>query len=388
VDGEGNVFVADAGDHRIRKITPQGHVSTLAGTGVPGYQEGEGAVAQFHDPRGLAVDRDGNVFVADRGNHRIRKITPQGRVSTLAGTGVIGYQDGEGTVAQFKSPIGVAVDGNGNVIVADAQNHRIRKVTPQGHVITLAGTGYVGHRDGDPITTAQFSRPSGIAVDENGNVLVSDTSCIRCVASDAVTPLGLPPLPPSSFASDIQRYLIDSSSFQDVSFVVEQEFLPAHRSHLSARCEYFRSMFGAGFQKGDSAEIHIKGTSVAAFKALLRYLYTDNMDVVDAAVLFDLAKLSDHYRVDRLHNYCLRQLDSSWNQGITVQNAVMRLVQAYTADGEGSTWADKLKRTTMKFVTDNFDEIRCNELAALELLEREHPGLFNQVLKIKLCLNV
>jgi len=147
-------------------------------------------------------------------------------------------------------------------------------------------------------------------------------------------------------------------------------------------------LFGAGFQEGDIAKIHIKGTSVAAFKALLRYLYTDNMDVVDAAVLFDLAKLSDHYRVDRLHNYCLRQLDSSWNQGITVQNAVMRLVQAYTADGEGSTWADKLKFTTMKYVTDNFEEIRCNELSALEFLERKHPGLFNQVLKIKLCLNV
>mmetsp|Transcript_28781 Transcript_28781/g.48338 ORF Transcript_28781/g.48338 Transcript_28781/m.48338 type:complete len:219 (+) Transcript_28781:537-1193(+) len=214
--------------------------------------------------------------------------------------------------------------------------------------------------------------------------------CIRCVASDAATPLGflrLPPLPRSSFVSDIQHHLIDSGSFHDVTFVVDQERVPAHRSHLSARCEYFRSMFGAGFQKGDSAEIHIKGTSVAAFKALLRYLYTDNMDVVDAAVLFDLAKLSDHYRVDRLHNYCLRQLDSSWNQGITVQNAVMRLVQAHTASSNESPMLAELKGKTMRHVTRNFEEIRCNARASLELLDREHPDLFKQMLRIQCGLN-
>jgi hypothetical protein len=98
-------------------------------------------------------------------------------------------------------------------------------------------------------------------------------------------------------------------------------------------------MFGAGFQEGDSDEIHFKGTSVAAFKALLRYLYTDNWR--EDAVLFDLAKLCDQYWVERLHNHCLRQLF----QGITVQNAVMRLVQAYDTVGEGSMWADKLKST-------------------------------------------
>jgi hypothetical protein len=115
-------------------------------------------------------------------------------------------------------------------------------------------------------------------VDENGNVIVAAiwNNYIRCVVSDGVTPLvivSLPPLPQSFLVSDIQRHLIESGSFHDVCFVVEQERVPAHRSHMSAMCEYFRSMFGAGFQEGDSAEIHIKGTSSVAFKALLRYLY-------------------------------------------------------------------------------------------------------------------
>jgi hypothetical protein len=305
-------------------------------------------------------------------------------VSTLAGTGEEGHQDGEGTVAQFDFPRGIAVDGDGNVIVTDKDNNRIRKITPQGHVSTLAGTGEKGHEDGELIASAGFKRPCGVAVDEKGNVIVADTGnhCIRCVASDAVTPLvivSLPPLLHSSFASDIQHHLFESGSFHDVCFVVEQDRVPAHRSHLSARCEYFGSMFGAGFQEGDSSEINIEGTSSAAFKALLKYLYTDNMEVEDA-VLFDLAKLSDQYRVERLHNHCVRQLF----KGITVQNAVMRLVQAHTAGrGERPMWADKLKSTTMSYVTRNFEEIRCNAVATLELLDSEHSALLKQVLMIR-----
>eukprot|EP00242_Pyramimonas_sp_CCMP2087_P004962 CAMPEP_0198220164 /NCGR_PEP_ID=MMETSP1445-20131203/77877_1 /TAXON_ID=36898 /ORGANISM="Pyramimonas sp., Strain CCMP2087" /LENGTH=120 /DNA_ID=CAMNT_0043897841 /DNA_START=253 /DNA_END=611 /DNA_ORIENTATION=- len=115
-------------------------VSTVAGTPAKGHQNGEGIVAQFLMPTGVAVDEDGNIIVADTDNHCIRRITPQGLVSTLAGTGEAGYLDGEGTVAQFNGPAGVAVDGGGNVIVADAVNHRIRQITPEGQVSTLAGT--------------------------------------------------------------------------------------------------------------------------------------------------------------------------------------------------------------------------------------------------------
>jgi sugar lactone lactonase YvrE len=390
VAGDSNVIVADTSNHRILKITPQGHVSTLAGTEVKGHRDGEGTTALFNYPSDVTVDRDSNVIVADTSNNCIRNITSQGHVSTLAGIGVQGHRDGEGIVDKFYHPYGVAVDGDGSIIVADQRNHRIRKITPQGHVSTLVGTDKRGRRDGDSVTaSAQFYHSRIVAVDQNGNVIVADMEnhCIRCVACNDVTPLmvlnqqyRLLSLLQSSFASDIHHHLFDSGSFHDVTFVVEQERVPAHRSHLSARCEYFSSMFGAGFKEGDSAEIHIEGTSSAAFKALLKYLYTDNMEV-DDVMLIDLAKLSDQYQVERLHNHCLHQLF----KGITVQNAVMRLVQAHTVSGEGrGVWASELRSTTMNYMTRNFEQIRCNATATLELLERdEHHDLFHQVLKIK-----
>jgi hypothetical protein len=119
--------------------TPMFKVTTIAGTGVSGDQNGEGADAQFDMPCGVAVDGDDNVIVTDLNNHRICKITPQGHVSTLAGTGILGHLDGEGTVARFYFLRDVAVDGGGNIIVVDT--HCYRKITPQGHVSTLAGTG-------------------------------------------------------------------------------------------------------------------------------------------------------------------------------------------------------------------------------------------------------
>jgi hypothetical protein len=256
------------------------------------------------------------------------------------------------------------MDGDDNIIVADTHNHRIRKISPQGHVFTLAGIGKKGHQDGDLINSAQFYLPVGVAVDENGNVLVADTfnHCIRWVASDDVTPLviglRLPPLLQSSFASDVHYHLFSTAVYtgclDDVCFVVEKECLHALRGLLSARCEYFRSMFGAGFKEGDSGEIPIEGTSSAAFKALLKYLYTDNMDEVDDAVLFDLAK-----------------------------NAVARLEQAHTAGGEGPMWVSKLKSRTMRYATRNFEDIRCNATATLVLLAREHPDLLNRIMHIK-----
>jgi len=174
VDSSGNVFVADRGNSRIRKITPAGVASTLAGSGKPGFADGTGTEAQFDHPTGVAVDSSGNVYVADQFNYRIRKITLAGMVSTLAGK-TSGYEDATGTAAKFKSPRGVAVDSSGNVYVADADNNRIRKITPAGEVTTLAGTDTRGHADGTG-STAQFNKPSGVAVDSSGNVYVADSN--------------------------------------------------------------------------------------------------------------------------------------------------------------------------------------------------------------------
>jgi sugar lactone lactonase YvrE len=124
------VYVADFRNNRIRKITPTGLVSTLAGSGRAAYADGAGTAASFNQPFGIAVDSSGNVYVADEGNHRIRKITPLGLVTTIAGSGNPAYADGTGMAASFYDPTGVAVDAFGNVYVADVNNNRIRKLTP------------------------------------------------------------------------------------------------------------------------------------------------------------------------------------------------------------------------------------------------------------------
>jgi mucin-19 len=175
VDSVGNVYVADTSNNRIRKITPAGVVSTLAGSGAQGSGNGTGVGATFRFPRGLAVDSSGTVYVADSGNHRIRKITPGGVVTTLAGN-ILGGQDGTGTNATFNTPQGIAVDSAGTVYVADYGNHSIRKITPAGVVTTLAGNaGTIGSANGTG-TNATFRYPDGIAVDSAGFVYVADST--------------------------------------------------------------------------------------------------------------------------------------------------------------------------------------------------------------------
>ena len=176
VDGLGNVFVADRDNHTIRKVTPEGVVTTLAGyPGFPSFGDGTGDTAYFHSPSGVAVDSAGDLVVADTDNNMIRKVTPSGVVTTLAGLAESrGSADGTGSQAMFSLPSGVAVDGAGNVFVADRSNYTIRKVTPEGVVTTLAGLAEAhGSVDGEG-ADARFSSPSGVAVDNVGNVFVAD----------------------------------------------------------------------------------------------------------------------------------------------------------------------------------------------------------------------
>ncbi len=178
VDGGGNVYVTDIGDHTIRKITAAGAVSTLAGTvGVAGLADGVGTAAQFNSPQGIAVDTNGNVYVADTNNSTIRKIAPNGTVTTLAGVAMeTGTSDGAGSGARLNYPFGLATDPAGNIYVADFGNSAIRKITPGGSVTTLAGNpGQTGTADGDG-TGARFDHPGAVSVDAAGNVYVVDTS--------------------------------------------------------------------------------------------------------------------------------------------------------------------------------------------------------------------
>nr|WP_229259138.1 gluconolaconase [Duganella flavida] len=185
VDKDGNLYVADGGDNNtIRKIDALGGSTVLAG-GTEGYAEGKGSAAAFNTPSGMAVDAAGNLYVADTGNNAIRKITPDGTVSTLAGDGMAGDKDGKGAGAQFNGPVGVAVDGGGNVYVADTYNDRIRRIAPDGTVSTIAGGKRAGKADG-PAAEALFDTPTGLVLNTEGEIFIADTAnhAIRKIGKD------------------------------------------------------------------------------------------------------------------------------------------------------------------------------------------------------------
>ena len=169
----GNLFVADQINNKIRKITPAGLVSTFAGSGIAGSADGTGISASFNNPTCLAFDNSGNIFVTDFYNHKIRKITTSGQVTTFAGNGTVGSLDGIGSSANFNSPFGITIDPVNNIYVADWASNRIRKITFDAVVTTLAGSGVEGATDGMGLA-ASFAKPHGIATDTSGNLYVSD----------------------------------------------------------------------------------------------------------------------------------------------------------------------------------------------------------------------
>jgi sugar lactone lactonase YvrE len=191
VDAAGNVYVADSLNHRIRKVTPAGVVSTLAGSGAPAFAEGTGGAASFNTPSGVTLDSVGDVYVADTLNHRIRKVTPGGVVSTFAGSGTASHFDGTGAGADFSSPGGVTVDSMGLLYVADTGNHRIRRVTTAGDVVSVvggSGNPTPGFADGQD-SVALFHTPTSVAAAASGNVFIadSDNHRIRALATNTRT---------------------------------------------------------------------------------------------------------------------------------------------------------------------------------------------------------
>jgi sugar lactone lactonase YvrE len=179
LDSSGHLYVSDYLNRLIRKVSNAGVVSTVAGGAaqLTGSADGTGATASFFNPAGIAMDSSGHLYVADSYNHRIRKISPEGVVSTLAGTVACynNFLEGTGATAKFYFPTGVAVDTSGNVFVADQLNHRIRMITSAGVVSTLAGVGWSGHADGTG-ATARFNYPYGVAIDNSGNLYVADNT--------------------------------------------------------------------------------------------------------------------------------------------------------------------------------------------------------------------
>jgi hypothetical protein len=172
VTANGDYVMTDCSNHAVRVVTPGGAVRTLAGNGEPGFVDWQGAAARFNRPVGLVVDVDDNILVTDYGNHAVRRVTMAGAVSTAAGNGQRGHADGEGAAARFNRPSAVVVDKEGTVVVADAYNIRLRRMTGR-RVATLAGGSEAGTADGDG-AVARFTKPWQLALDERGRLLVTD----------------------------------------------------------------------------------------------------------------------------------------------------------------------------------------------------------------------
>ena len=180
MDGSGNLYVADSRNARIRKIATNGTITTVAGNGTSGYSgdAGQATSAQLNYPYGVALDTSGNLYIADANNHSVRKVALNGIITTIAGNGTSGStgDGGQATSALLNNPLSLAVDPAGNVYIADGSNHRIRKVTTATGIITaVVGTGTAGFSgDGGPATSAQLNYPNGVALDAAGNIYISD----------------------------------------------------------------------------------------------------------------------------------------------------------------------------------------------------------------------
>jgi len=424
----GGIIVADSNNHRIRRITPgasaeggdgdggnqpgtqdigdppfpdnrapsqqpsrqrRGSVSTLAGTGSADYIDGPVAQAAFSTPVAVAVDSAGDIFVADFSNHAVRKISSGteggGRiVSTLAGNGLPGNATGVGSQSCFCFPIGLAIDGDYNVLVSDRDNHRICSVSPAGVVSVLAGRGTLGYMDG-PAAQAAFNTPRGLCIDAAGNVAVADYSNhrVRLIKAGLRPPPALlaataaarrkatsAPLPLSSFREDMLG-LLDGGELADVVFCVEGLRVPAHACILQARSAYFRSLLCSGFKEGEQrgkADITIRDTTPSAFRALLRYLYTDHLQVDDEEMI-DVMLLAQCYQVQALYDFCVARCKGH----LTVDNAVQWFVGAHMRE------LPDIRAVALGFIKANFRRIKAEAPETMQLLI-DHPELMMELL--------
>eukprot|EP00746_Dinoflagellata_sp_MGD_P129002 gnl/MRDRNA2_/MRDRNA2_63272_c0_seq2.p1 gnl/MRDRNA2_/MRDRNA2_63272_c0~~gnl/MRDRNA2_/MRDRNA2_63272_c0_seq2.p1 ORF type:complete len:556 (+),score=115.76 gnl/MRDRNA2_/MRDRNA2_63272_c0_seq2:70-1737(+) len=392
LDGDGNFIVADTGNSAIRKVTPEGYVTTLAGSGGARFADGNGSTAAFHAPVDIAVDRDGNFVVVDRYNHAIRKVTPEGVVSTLAGNREPGFVDGDGASARFNEPCCIAVDGDGNFIVADFVNHAIRKVTPEGIVSTLAGNGEAGFMNGGG-KVALFNKPVDITVDGDGNFVVADSAAIRKVTprgnvttlvetrfwwphdltfdlcgnligtmNHGIVKVVSGPVPSTkwvTFMNDMYKMMKDTEH-TDVVFMVgeEQEEVRAHGLIIKARSDYFEKMLNSRFREGQPrAKIFLPEVTPRAFRAMLTFLYINTLDI-DDDIAIEVAQLADQY--------CLSDLTEQ----------VVGYCQAHIHSGNATLWLDqadqhglsKLRAACLDYVCKRLSDIKSNKPQTLKRL--------------------
>lgn len=253
-DSAGNLYIADSTNNVIRKIDKSGNITTFAGIGNAAYSgDGGPAVsARLNNPEGVATDSAGNVYIADGGNNRIRKVTTDGTITTIAGTGISGFtgDGGSATAARLNSPRAVVVDPAGNIFISDYLNSRVRVVSPSGIINTIAGStpGYSG--DGGPATSAQLFFPVGLAIDSSGNIYVSDNqnNVVR-----KLTPVAgsLPVISASS--------IVTAAAFGGSTSIAPGSWIEIYGSNLATNTRSWSS----GDFKGNAAPTSLDGTTVA-----------------------------------------------------------------------------------------------------------------------------
>jgi len=231
VDNSGDIFIADTNSNRIRKVTPDGTISTFAGVGQYGYSgdNGPATSAQLNQPEGLCVDSAGNLYIADFTNSAVRKVTPSGYITTVAGTGSWGYSGdgGPATSAQVANPVSVFMDGAGNLYIADYGNLVIRRVTPAGIISTVAGDNYRGYSgDGGPATGAQIGYANGVAADSAGNIFIADTDnlVVRKVGTGTIEPPTAAPvfnLPGGNYSGNQTVYITDTNQAGTIFYTTD-----------------------------------------------------------------------------------------------------------------------------------------------------------------------
>ena len=371
---DGGLFVSGG---VIRHVTEDGTVSTAAGTpDQSGHQDGDLKQAKFGKyVSQITCSSSGQTFVADQNNHAIR-VFDAGGVRTIAGGNGSGFHDGQIESSRFHYPRGVAVGDDGQIFVADHDNNRIRMISNGANgvpvVSTIAGCGERGLQDG-PGKDAKLNGPNSLLLDHATNTLYfTQLHCLRKIS----LPKKQYPKLESSMLRDLQSLTTDDPNLADVKFIVEEKPVYAGKRLLSVRCQYFNRMFSSGMKESvhSSAkitEVPIQGVDYESFKALIVYLTTDQLtiDTNDYKRLCQLLVVSDQFMVDRLKMHCERVLEMQ----IQADN-VFELV--HVADRYK---AERLKDAALRFVTQHITELRDKpEMAQLP------PQLLLDLVKMKL----
>ena len=291
IDAAGNLYVADGAGNIVRKVTPAGVVTTLAGAAASGTADGAGSAARFNLLAGVAVDSAGNVYVGDFNNNAVRKITPAGVVTTLAGlagtrAANIGFVDGTGTAARFNGPTGLAVDAAGNVFVADSNNNAIRKITPAGAVTTLAGLPTVAENIDGTLDVARFNSPADVALDAFGNLFVADA--LNCTIRRIALATGTPPVVATQPAT------LTVNSGQNASFTITAQgtapLTYQWQMLASGSSSWLNLSDGAPFSGAATASLTVTSAAVSLDGSQFRCLVQNGAGIAtsSAAALFVL----------------------------------------------------------------------------------------------------